>query len=294
MANRRLIAVLTAIIAVLVAVIVVMIVNGGDDDRASPAGAVSTPSPVSPSAQTPVASPAVQTWAKGQCLNAAYTVNASPGVVSVVPCEDAQAKSRIIAVTAQCPAETDGLRHGPEVPTGRTACVRNLAAPHPGDPGKGGGILRPGDCVYIAEPSDTKDTDPQERPCHDRYGPGKIWNFYQKKSQCKDADGFLDNHYTNRRDHPTKPVICTTGGYDVETPGAQYAKGICVRKPASFAGGVPGWRNVIGGLDEVGCRSKRAWAKVVGSVSAQNCPSGTTDTLSSIDWYPGTTCLRRL
>jgi len=49
-----------------------------------------------------------------------------------------------------CPAETDATYDLVALPF-RTACLRNLSATHPGDPGQGGGIVRVGDCVSSSD-----------------------------------------------------------------------------------------------------------------------------------------------
>jgi hypothetical protein len=56
-----------------------------------------------------------------------------------------------------CPAGTDLLVDGEQGPVvdgdiaavPQTWCLRNLEAPHPGDPGQGGGELVPGDCFAV-------------------------------------------------------------------------------------------------------------------------------------------------
>ncbi|MBO3746774.1 hypothetical protein J5X84_11915 [Streptosporangiaceae bacterium NEAU-GS5] len=302
MSARALIAAMAGVILVLVAVILALVLSGGGaGEGTTDAGATGPQTRTSaqvPATTAPVQepSPSPLPWDKGQCVNANATAEVpSFDGVTVVPCESATAKAKILALAGNpartCPKDTDGFARS----SGQdTACIRNLAGPHPGDPGKGGGILRTGDCVYIATPSDSEDTAPQERACYDRYGPGRIWGFYKKKSQCKRPDGFFDNHYTNRRDSASTPFICTTEGYDVQEPGPAYAKGKCVREPASFKSAFPNSRNVIGGLHTVGCGAKSAWAKVVGSVSEQRCPRGTTHQFVDTDAYPSTTCLRTL
>jgi hypothetical protein len=305
MGNRTVIVILSGITVVLAAIIVIMVIDR-DQGTGSSAAAPETPpaSSAAPPPPTPTPTPP-QPWDEGRCLNLRALVesNSSGNATSVVSCDTAQALSKIVALTAsgrsltRCPRETDGIVDVPASlaqPERHSACVRNLSAPHPGDPGKGGGILRAGDCVYIEDPSDTKDSKPEERPCYDRYGPGKIWGLYKKKSQCKDAQGFLDYHYTNRRSHPSTPIVCTAEGYDVLTPGPEYPKGTCVKKPRTYAGLFPGTRAIYGGLDVIDCGAKKAWAKVTDSVSREKCPVRTTHTVRNNDRYPGTTCLRRL
>jgi hypothetical protein len=70
--------------------------------------------------------------------------------VRSAPCDRADAKiTRVLpggrpGDFQRCPQDTDGAA---QFDGGRTACVRNLDGDHPGDPGHGGGVLRPGDCI---------------------------------------------------------------------------------------------------------------------------------------------------
>jgi hypothetical protein len=67
-------------------------------------------------------------------------------------CSDPAAVGKVIAVVpggfapsaAPCPDPSDVVATSSFL---QTVCVRNLRGPHPGDPGQGGGVLRPGDCV---------------------------------------------------------------------------------------------------------------------------------------------------
>ncbi|MET8688947.1 hypothetical protein ABZV77_32535 [Streptomyces sp. NPDC004732] len=94
-----------------------------------------------------------------------------------VPCTSERAAARVTArydgTAAQgpvCPARTDFVLHisesrpavdedgDGEVPQGY-ACMRNLEAPHPGDPGRGGGPRTiVGDCVYGAGRGEVRET----------------------------------------------------------------------------------------------------------------------------------------
>ena len=94
-----------------------------------------------------------------------------------VPCTSERAAARVVArfdgrVTdgPSCPATTDFVLHISEqrpaadedgdgaVPQGY-ACMRNLQAPHPGDPGGGGGPRTiVGDCVYSAGRGEVRET----------------------------------------------------------------------------------------------------------------------------------------
>ncbi|MGW1721248.1 hypothetical protein [Streptomyces sp. NPDC002156] len=94
-----------------------------------------------------------------------------------VPCTSERAAARVVArydgkVSAgpACPATTDFVLHISEqrpaadedgdgaVPQGYS-CMRNLQAPHPGDPGGGGGPRTiVGDCVYSAGQGEVRET----------------------------------------------------------------------------------------------------------------------------------------
>ncbi len=94
-----------------------------------------------------------------------------------VACASGAAAARVLARHAGrqsrgplCPARTDFVlhisQHRPDadedgdgaVPQGY-ACMRNLRAPHPGDPGQGGGPRTvPGDCVYLAAGLQARET----------------------------------------------------------------------------------------------------------------------------------------
>ncbi|KOV84217.1 membrane protein [Streptomyces sp. NRRL WC-3618] len=94
-----------------------------------------------------------------------------------VPCTSERAAARVVARFdggvsdgPSCPATTDFVLHISEqrpaadedgdgaVPQGY-ACMRNLQAPHPGDPGGGGGPRTiVGDCVYSAGRGEVRET----------------------------------------------------------------------------------------------------------------------------------------
>ncbi|KAA0930720.1 hypothetical protein, partial [Streptomyces apricus] len=94
-----------------------------------------------------------------------------------VPCTSERAAARVVARHdggaaggPPCPATTDFVLHISEqkpsadedgdgaVPRGY-ACMRNLEAPHPGDPGRGGGPRTiVGDCVYGAGAGEVRET----------------------------------------------------------------------------------------------------------------------------------------
>ncbi|QIB45717.1 hypothetical protein [Streptomyces aureoverticillatus] len=81
-----------------------------------------------------------------------------------VPCGSERAAARVIARHGGrsgdgplCPARSDFILHV-SVPRGY-ACMRNLEAPHPGDPGAGGGPRTVvGDCVYGVGRGEVRET----------------------------------------------------------------------------------------------------------------------------------------
>ncbi|MFI0446942.1 hypothetical protein [Actinomadura sp. 6N118] len=49
-----------------------------------------------------------------------------------------------------CPVDTDDFAQLQYMSLpGKMACMRRLKAPHPGDPGQGGGLVRAGDCIQV-------------------------------------------------------------------------------------------------------------------------------------------------
>ncbi|MFG3258129.1 hypothetical protein [Streptomyces sp. NPDC048172] len=105
--------------------------------------------------------------------------------VEEVGCDTERAAARVLArhegspaKGPRCPERTDFVLHITErlpdadedgdgaVPRGY-ACMRSLEAPHPGDPGHGGGARTVvGDCVYTA----SRETEVRETPCAPRAG----------------------------------------------------------------------------------------------------------------------------
>ncbi|MFS4094021.1 hypothetical protein [Streptomyces sp. AF1A] len=96
--------------------------------------------------------------------------------VTEVPCTGERAAAKVVARYdgaaddgPLCPATTDFVLHiGGRRATGEAgdgaipqgyACMRNLAPPHPGDPGAGGGPRTvPGDCVYSSGAGQVRET----------------------------------------------------------------------------------------------------------------------------------------
>ena len=117
------------------------------------------------------------TWGIGSCIYLSQDFNPLPSATYIDPqlqkdidaqkrydvigCDDPKAIGKITALGAAggdatssgCPADTDlavqitsELLHDS---SGQIYCTRNLNAPHPGDPGGGGGGLVVGDCVFV-------------------------------------------------------------------------------------------------------------------------------------------------
>ncbi|KPH99608.1 hypothetical protein OK074_0737 [Actinobacteria bacterium OK074] len=118
-----------------------------------------------------------------------------------VPCSSERAAARVIARYdgslsdgPACPATTDFVLHISEskpaadedgdgsVPQGY-ACMRNLEAPHPGDPGGGGGPRTiVGDCVYGAGKGRVRETACDGKGAHaPEY---KVTSAVVRRSQC--------------------------------------------------------------------------------------------------------------
>ncbi|MFC5217228.1 hypothetical protein [Streptomyces coerulescens] len=118
-----------------------------------------------------------------------------------VPCDGERAAARVVARHdgtvgdgPLCPATTDFVLHISEqsrtsdedgdgaIPQGY-ACMRNLAAPHPGDPGGGGGPRTiVGDCVY-----DSGDGQVRETSCDGKAEQNpeyKVTKAAERRSEC--------------------------------------------------------------------------------------------------------------
>ncbi len=267
-------------------------------------GAGSTPSSTAgrPSAQpSPAPSPTQAAWAEDACLDVSMP---KPDVqpVAVIDCSQVTAGVRITRLVergqgaGKCPRDADGWLDTPAGQDPRTACLRNSRAPHPGDPGKGGGILRVGDCTLIGD-----DNVVQERECYDAHGPGKIRSFTKTKKGCENRAW----SYAYKREGS---YTCVGPGAPATKIGPQHELGSCLTAPKTkkrkgiFGGTVTA---IVGGLKDVPCASKKAWGKVVGAISAEfECkrPADYSVTTSSgigglplgPDPYPDVTCVRRL
>ncbi|MBG0815053.1 hypothetical protein [Planomonospora sp. ID82291] len=227
-------------------------------------------------------SPAVLAWGRGAC------VDRRGARFDLVPC--AAADGTVISVVgvraSECPAETDELvviSGAPAAPgragaagevapqslrTGRTACVRDLRGPRAGEPGRGGGVLRAGDCLALRG---------GELPCSARGWYGRVLAVVGAEETC--PDGALDALAVGGRE-----VACLGEG------GGVLAVGDCVVRPRE--------RLVSRlALTRAPCGSSRAWARVTARAgSTDGCPAGSDRYLRVRG--PGiprpVTCLRRV
>ncbi|MBG0819159.1 hypothetical protein HS048_00045 [Planomonospora sp. ID91781] len=227
-------------------------------------------------------SPAALAWGRGAC------VDRQDARFDLVPC--AAADGRVISVVGarapECPAETDELvmiSGAPAAPgtagepgevapqslrAGRTACVRSLRGPHAGDPGRGGGVLRPGDCLALRG---------GELPCSARGWYGRVLAVVGAKETC--PSGALDALAVGGR-----AVVCLGEG------GGVLSVGDCVVRP--------GERLVSRrALTRAPCGSPEAWARVTARAGSNDgCPAGSDRYLRVRG--PGiprpVTCLRRV
>ncbi|NBE99550.1 hypothetical protein FE391_38490 [Nonomuraea sp. KC401] len=193
-------------------------------------------------------------WSPGACVT---------GDFALIPCNGGV--SEVVAVApdppgpGDCPEDTDDvLRVGP----GRTACVRNFLDPHPGAPGGGGGLLRPGDCVAL---------DGREQPCARSGWYGKAVAITRDAAAC--PENTLDTVPGDAR------TICLGRG------GQVLDRGACVARPAG---------RVVDRSDvtRVPCGSARAWARVVSfETAAKRCPARSGRYLRSDSAPRPVTCL---
>jgi len=143
---------------------------------------------------------AAATWGVGSCIYLSKDFPyATPSVVNPemqhiieqskeyqpVSCSDPRAIARITSLGAHidqskpiqdsgCPDDTDMAVRTKTTGLGATSdsqvyCMRNLKAPHPGDPGGGGGGLVVNDCVYVGSSNGGRLLNDQveELPCAD-------------------------------------------------------------------------------------------------------------------------------
>jgi len=167
--------------------------SDGDDGArgSSETSAASTLATTSAETATPSSSPPQSPYsdtdtvllAKDDCYGSA--ADDTEGRVEEMACDDPDAIGKVLkrvkekmtrSTYIDCPGSTDDVlgvtdASGPELAGSRDyarwlggvgyACVRNLKAPHPGDPGGGGMEIRVGDCLWTSGPTDQY----KEVPC---------------------------------------------------------------------------------------------------------------------------------
>ncbi|WP_155129079.1 hypothetical protein [[Actinomadura] parvosata] len=193
-------------------------------------------------------------WTPGACVTGELALTACNG-----------GDSEVLALASdppgpgECPADTDAVLR---VGAGRTACVRNFLEPHPGDPGRGGGVLRPGDCVTL---------DGRERACSRPGWYGRALALAVEPAGC--PDGTLDT-----LDGESQVVCLGRGGQVLD-------RGSCVAEPAT---------DVIArsAVTRVPCDSPHAWARVLSfEVAPARCPPSSRRYLRADEGYRPVTCL---
>ncbi|WP_157430296.1 LppU/SCO3897 family protein [Actinomadura macra] len=210
-----------------------------------------------------------------------------------VTCDDAKAAAKVVKVTAEgersafdfatrsapdCPDGSDGVVRVTAGSNDRhywESCVRNLAGPHPGDPGAGGAMISVGDCVNAAFGFGG------EKPCSEPDWYGKVIARVQAESACP-ASRTLETMTlspSDGRTAPPRPVLC------LGHAGKIIGSGDCITDPTL----------VLGEVSRADCTSDDAVAKVVTRVkSTGECPSGATNYLSTQNRYLPVICLKKL
>jgi hypothetical protein len=229
-----------------------------------------------------------------QCIGTRFEANSGKTVPSAVrvSCEDAGAKGKVLKITREgrrssfqfgstpepdCPEGTDGVARV-SLKSGDAqyfeACVRNLKAPHPGDPGAGGAMIAKGDCVSSASFGFGG-----EKPCSGDY--------YGKVIARVDSDASCPAPQTQETmklrsfggGSVSRPVLCLGQG------GGVLGAGDCIQDP-SFA---------VGGLRKADCGTAQAVAKVAARAKARkDCPAGATHVMESSGAYLPVMCLQKL
>ncbi|MEU7831677.1 hypothetical protein [Nonomuraea sp. NPDC049129] len=205
-------------------------------------------------------------WEAGAC------VRRSAERYDLTPCNGGDAE--VVALSADppgpgaCPDDVDDVLR---IDGERAACVRNFLEPHPGAPGGGGGVLRPGDCVAL---------DGRERPCSGSGWYGRAVALVRSPSSCPATT--LDT-LTLDGPAPGTPsgdaVICLGRG------GKVLGRGMCVAEPGPGA-------VTRSAIDRVACASPRAWARVTAfAESAASCPGSSERYLEARGAYRPVTCL---
>lgn len=189
-------------------------------------------------------------WHAGGCLH--RLSSAEPDAASsfiVAGCGKDGADVRIVqmlrgadARAADCPANTDEVARSGDDPQ-TAACVRRIEGDHPGDAGKGGGVVRAGDCW--------SETGPGEVACDATGWTARVVGRAAQKGQCPAGQTFD----VGRLSAPSgRPVLCFGRG------GRVLGTGDCLRDPH-----LPGTRDARTGVPHATpCGGRKAWAKITG------------------------------
>ncbi|TDE34711.1 hypothetical protein [Actinomadura sp. 6K520] len=210
-----------------------------------------------------------------------------------VKCDDPAAKAKVLKITDErqatayqfggraepdCPAGTDGisnvtLKQGDK--RYYEACVRNLAGPHPGDPGAGGALLAVGDCVS----GGSLGLGGKEVACASAGWYGKVIARVDAEASCPAKTLETMKLRSFGGGEIARPVLCLGAG------GGVLASGDCIADP-SFA---------VGGPKKADCAARTAVAKVEGRVKAkQECPATSTHLMTADGAYLPVLCLKKM
>jgi hypothetical protein len=220
-------------------------------------------------------------WHAGGCLHRLSSAEQDdPSSFIVTGCNTGGADVRIVqmlrgtsARPADCPASTDEVaRSGDDATT--AACVRRLKDDHPGDAGKGGGVVRAGDCW--------SETGPGEVACAGGAWTAKVVGRAAQKDQCPAGRTFD----VGRLPEPSaRPVLCFGRG------GRVLGTGDCVRDPH-----LPGARDARTGVPRTSpCGGARAWGRITGVAdSVTGCKDTGANALVKVRLaYKRMLCVRR-
>jgi len=189
-------------------------------------------------------------WRAGGCLHRlSSSAPDDPGSYIVAGCNTGGADVRIVQMlrgsstrAADCPANTDEVARSGDDPN-TAACVRRLKGDHPGDAGKGGGVVRDGDCWSESAPG--------EVACAATGWTARVVGRAAVKTQCPAGRTFDVGRLP---DPSARPVLCFGRG------GRVLGTGDCVRDPH-----MPGTRDARTRVPRaVPCGGRKAWATITG------------------------------
>lgn len=223
-------------------------------------------------------------WSVGQCVDtatAADTKSASSRHYNPVACDDKAAQAKITKVMpyvgimkeSGCPDDADGAANVMGVGAFKTVCLRNLNAPHPGDPGQGGGVIRVGDCITYTGFFDG------ETPCEGGKAYGKVTGRATDQARCPATETL---EVFKLEDTPL-PVLCVGEGGTILGPGE------CIEDPSE-----PFGTDLMTKMPRTAeCGASSAWGRITGRTTRQSeCPSGTNRYLTQKNAYKPVMCVR--